>query len=285
MSEDGGVLPVELAGHGDHLCFGFSSVAEQQEVAVAFVRSGLEAGDCVWYLVDGDPGRVLAFLRVGGVEVDELLANRQLVVRAAQESYLRELPFDPDRAVAMLHEARDQAVVHGYQGLRVVGEMDWAARQIPGAELLEDYERRVQELFEGSPVAALCQYDRGAFGAARLEGLLGLHPRLARLPLTSADGLLRISYAEGWLRVVGEVDLSNRALLARALTRAAVGEGDVRIDAGELEFIDLSGIRLLLETAGALAPDHRLVLENPSGAARRLLELVDGDGGLIELSP
>ena len=279
---DGGVLPVEFAGHGDHMCLAFSSVAEQREVAAAFVRSGLEAHDRVWYLADGDRGRVLSFLRADGVEVEEPLANGQLAVLGAQESYLGELPFDPDRAVAMLHQAREDALAAGYHGLRVTGEMGWGARQAPGCELLEDYERRVQAVFEGSPAAALCQYDRGAFATARLDGLIGVHRQLARPPLISPDGLLRISYASGWLRLVGEVDLSNRALLTRALERVADG-GDIHLDARGVEFIDLSGIQPLLETADLLAPEHRLVLEHPSRAMRRLLELLGNYEGLFEL--
>ncbi len=281
VDEDG--IPAELVGHGDHVCVEFTSVAEQQEVAAAFVRSGLEAGDRVWYLADGDPRRVLVFLRSCGVLVGEPLASGQLVVLAARQSYLRDSGFDPERTVERLNRAREDALAAGYRGFRVTGEMGWGARVTPGAERLEDYERQVQAVFEGHRAAALCQYDRRMFATARLDRVIGLHPKRARHPLISADGALRISHASGWVRVVGELDLSNRSLLAVALGRAA--GGDIHIEADQLEFIDLSGIQPLLETAAALAPDHRLVLEHPSSAVCRLLELLGADAEPIELSP
>lgn len=81
------------------------------------------------------------------------LARGQLVVAAAKEPYLRELPFDPDRMVASLHPAVDEALADGFDGFRVTGDMCWGARDVPAAQLFEDYEECVNEVLTTRPAS------------------------------------------------------------------------------------------------------------------------------------
>jgi anti-anti-sigma factor len=95
-----------------------------------------------------------------------------------------------------------------------------------------------------------------------------------------ADQILQIfSVDQPWgLRLVGQVDLSHRQILQQHLERATQQNSDLFIDMGELEFIDVGGIRLVLDTAVVLAVDNRkLVIGHPRPAVRRTLRICNWD--------
>ncbi|MEV4112244.1 STAS domain-containing protein [Nonomuraea sp. NPDC049695] len=80
------------------------------------------------------------------------------------------------------------------------------------------------------------------------------------------------------LRVTGEVDYGNHQRLAGALHRAVLtGDGDIRMDLGELAFIDVSGLRVIVAAAARLSPPRRLILDPISPAVRRLLAVTGWD--------
>ncbi|WP_158075618.1 STAS domain-containing protein [Actinokineospora bangkokensis] len=77
-------------------------------------------------------------------------------------------------------------------------------------------------------------------------------------------------------RLPGHADLTTRpdfeALLSVLCSRAA---GDVHLDLGELDFIDVSGVISLLRAAATLPEGSHLVLSNPPEAMRRILEVLN----------
>jgi anti-anti-sigma factor len=275
---------LERARHGEHVCCLLSSRAEQEELALEYLRAGLASEDRVWYIAADDPERVLALARSQRPELERPLRERQLLVSAAGESYLSVLPFDPARMIAALREAVGGALADGFAGLRVASEMAWATAPGHGFDRLEEYERGLAQLLADRPLAVVCQYQRRAFAPSRLAQLEALHTARALAPRVSADGLLRVSRpVAGRFRIAGEVDISNSALLARTLEEAAAAGGEVAIDAERLEFLDLSGLRALAEAARALAPRRRLVLQRPAPHIRRLLELLGDYARQVEV--
>jgi anti-anti-sigma factor len=75
------------------------------------------------------------------------------------------------------------------------------------------------------------------------------------------------------LRLVGELDMSSAHDLTDALS-AMSGEGDVTLELSELEFIDSSGLRAIMEYAGSLdGGGDNLVLANPSAMTARVFEI------------
>jgi anti-anti-sigma factor len=75
------------------------------------------------------------------------------------------------------------------------------------------------------------------------------------------DQALRILLSEAplGLRLIGHADLSHRAAIERALRRMERGMSDVLVDLTGLEFIDVGGVRLLIDHAGLLDIDGRSV--------------------------
>src|SRR6266542_6152610 len=78
-------------------------------------------------------------------------------------------------------------------------------------------------------------------------------------------------------RVAGEVDMSNEGALSRVLAREAASEGDLTLDLSELVFIDSSGVRAILRTAGELAGRGPLLLVGVRPAIRRTFEIMGVD--------
>ncbi|MEW6544745.1 MAG: MEDS domain-containing protein [Nitrospirota bacterium] len=166
---------------GAHLCSLYETEEEHRTLLTPFLRQGLERGEKVLYIVDARTAdAILAYLRNDGLEVEPFLSRGQLQILTVQEAYLREGAFDPDRMIALLRAATEQAVIkEGYPALRVTGEMTWALRGLPGSERLIEYEAKLNRFFPGSRCLALCQYDRRRFTPEVQLDILATHPIVA----------------------------------------------------------------------------------------------------------
>jgi anti-anti-sigma factor len=81
------------------------------------------------------------------------------------------------------------------------------------------------------------------------------------------------------IRITGEVDMSNvDALRERIDSMVPAGTGRVVFDLGELEFIDSSGLSLLVDVANGVGHAE---LRAPSPIVRRIVDLT----GLTSLLP
>jgi anti-sigma B factor antagonist len=103
-----------------------------------------------------------------------------------------------------------------------------------------------------------------------------------------ADGSLSVSsnrYGEDVIVVslAGELDRSNVAT-AKAVLIAAAREGAALlvIDLDELQFLDASGIALLVEVSGLRGAEALRVVPSPAPEVKRMLDLT-GIGSLIRL--
>jgi anti-sigma B factor antagonist len=76
------------------------------------------------------------------------------------------------------------------------------------------------------------------------------------------------------LRVAGEIDLSNTDKLTAALEPEVGQGGDVTLDVSGLEFIDSSGMRVLIRALIDLEDRGRLVLVGPREPLRRLIAVM-----------
>lgn len=79
------------------------------------------------------------------------------------------------------------------------------------------------------------------------------------------------------IRVGGELDLSTVPVLEGHLGGVLDGAGDVVLDVADLDFIDSSGVRVLLSLARRIQDRGRLVIVNPPAQVRRVLDLVHAE--------
>ena len=83
------------------------------------------------------------------------------------------------------------------------------------------------------------------------------------------------------VRLRGELDLATAPTLAERLGELRKRRKDVLLDLDELDFIDMSGLRVALLAAQESARDGWAFSATPgSPAVRRLIELVHPDGAL-----
>jgi anti-sigma B factor antagonist len=98
--------------------------------------------------------------------------------------------------------------------------------------------------------------------------------RDVRIDLSAPTGRRR--GAGGPVRdVSGEVDLDSVAALAAAIDYAeAAGASELWIDLSETDFMDSSGLHLLLDTRSRMAQlNRRLAVICPAGCVRRLFDI------------
>ncbi|MFI6509827.1 STAS domain-containing protein [Streptosporangium sp. NPDC050855] len=76
------------------------------------------------------------------------------------------------------------------------------------------------------------------------------------------------------VRCEGDIDLCTRDVLVRALNMALErSTGDLHADLRDVGFVDVGGLRVLVEAASGMAGGRRLVVEGLSPHTRRIVEL------------
>ncbi|MFI1990649.1 MEDS domain-containing protein [Actinoplanes sp. NPDC020271] len=247
---------------GDHLCVIVGSDEEKAAALAGYVRDGLRDNHRILYY--GDPAELL------DPEWAAALAAGQLQVTPPERSYLASGRFDPEATIAGWEQACADARASGHDGLRVAGDMSWAARPVPGAERLPWYEAQVNRVFAGGYSMAVCFYDRRLFTAAQLRGFACAHP-------TPRLRMIRTEDPAG-LRVQGETDATSRAALRAVVENLADDlpcDETLVIDVSRLRFADASAARTLLHPAAVAGRRTRLVGCSPG--LRRLLAFHGAD--------
>nr|WP_296064032.1 MEDS domain-containing protein [uncultured Actinoplanes sp.] len=257
---------------GDHVCWIVDDDGVRDDAVAAFLLAGLRARHKVVYSGDA-PGRILDALRERGADPAGPLRSGSLTVDTPQASYLASGVFDPEATVQRWQAEADLARHQGYLGLRVLGDMSWARREVPGSERLGWYETHINTVFTDGFVAGVCAYDRRLFDPLDLRRYTWSHPGTATtgMPYDPATSLRLRRTADG-LTLSGEADRSNRTALAVVVEhlcdRAGPGQ-DVVIDVRDLRFADTAVARILVHAATAAPGRVRLAGCSPS--LRRLL--------------
>ncbi|HEY8471851.1 MAG TPA: MEDS domain-containing protein [Natronosporangium sp.] len=265
---------------GDHVCWTFDDDDRRLAAMARFVTAALERDHrVIYYLAAESEPALLAGLRGRGVPVAAATGSGQLRVRPAEELFGGGL--DPQAAVDRLGRAVDEALADGYRGARIVTDLAWAAAAGVELELLIRYEELLNPLFAGDHAVGVCLYDRRRFPACDLHRIGTAHPGTTWAEDDSVwEPLLRMHRTGDppRLRLVGELDLSNRRAVPPVLTAmrapdpATPGRPPLVIDASELTFADVSFAGLLLQTA-RIAPAG-LQIRGCRPAVARTLECV-----------
>ena len=166
----------QLAPH-DHLCLIYETPQEQFEVAIPFLRMGLERHEkCVYIADDHTCAEVLQALRAGGIDVESAIQSGALSLATKRESYLKQGYFDPDWMIRFLKDATGSAIAAGFSALRVTGEMTWQLGGDPGNERLMEYESKLNYFCAEHNCLGICQYDRRRFSPAVILDVIRTHP-------------------------------------------------------------------------------------------------------------
>ncbi|MBB4691599.1 MEDS domain-containing protein [Paractinoplanes abujensis] len=246
---------------GDHICWTVDDDDTRQDEIAGILHDGLLSRHKVVYSGD-DPAPVLSRLERRGVAIRAALRSGQLTAATPESSYLAGGSFDADGTLAHWQVEKARCRAEGYLGLRVVGDMNWALRQVPGADRLEWYEQRCNTVFADGYVMGVCAYDRRVFDPVHLRRLALAHPGAAGplLPFDPETSLrIRRTDQPYGLWLSGEADMSNRHALRAMIEEVFVtrdGEPIVTLDVTALRFADTAAARVLLNAAATLGPLH-----------------------------
>lgn len=95
---------------------------------------------------------------------------------------------------------------------------------------------------------------------------------MTRTAATGAALTIRPMVSRTGLCLVGEVDLATAPALKSALEGLMDGDGDVHLDLAGLQFVDVSGVAVLVAAAAQMVPGRALVLHDPPHALSQILD-------------
>ncbi|WP_436527275.1 MEDS domain-containing protein [Actinoplanes sp. HUAS TT8] len=272
-------------GPGDHACLVYDDEPLWAGSVASLVRSGLRRHHRIVYC-GPDAERLPSVLAGQGVDITMALSSGQLTVAGVEAAYLPDGVFDPEASLAAWAGEVATARAQGYHGMRGIGDMTWARRDVR-IDQLSWYEARVNRICVDGYTTGVCLYDRREFSEPELRRVTRTHPStITRYTDPSRIPLLRVVRTGGsGLRLSGEADLSNRQAL-RAMVEHLVEEAadrePVTLDLSDLRFADSAAARILLEPA--VSGGHRLDVVGCSRSLRRLLAFHwDGPTGRLRL--
>ncbi|MEU3459310.1 MEDS domain-containing protein [Streptomyces sp. NPDC006733] len=291
MSSADSASPV--ASGGGHVCRVYGDEREWAEAVARFVREGLERGERVVYVADVHPPQAVdQVLRERGVDVVAAAGRGQLLVQDVTDSYLRQLPFDPDVVLAGMRAACEEAMGQGFPGVRIASEMHWCAREIPGVERVLEYELRLgREVCADLPVTGLCLFDGASAAVAELP--VAVHcPHLPSAPAPQAHPAralpLTVSASPDGpgVRLHGHADLDTRSSLATVLRHVARIPGPVvHVDLAAVSFLDVDALAQLVSATVSLQRDgRRLVLQSPPASLMRAAAMFPDECDVLEIA-
>lgn len=164
---------------GDHVCAFYRGRRARDEILLPFLAEGLRAGEKCICVVDTSDPRALCASLDGDLDIARHLAESRLEVFTSKQAYLPKGSFSP----ASILEFWDRAIATAlgpeeFTFVRVVGEMSWALRGLPGSEELFAYEAELNRFSGRYPQVMLCLYDLERFGGEILVDVLKTHPKI-----------------------------------------------------------------------------------------------------------
>ncbi|MFI6071822.1 MEDS domain-containing protein [Actinoplanes sp. NPDC051343] len=202
------------------------------------------------------------------IDTSTALASGQLEATTAEASYLKGGVFEPDAVLPLWAPMARAARAAGYTGVRVLGDMSWAGRNVPGREHLCGYETEINRVALNSELIGVCAYDRRTMDPLELRRLTWQHPGVAAsgAPYDERFALrIRRTREPAGLALSGEADLAGRNALRAVVENVFVdcGTDEVTIDVSRLRFADPAAARILVRAG--LGPGRvRLVGCSPS---------------------
>lgn len=262
--------PVEGLSPGDHACLVYDDERRRDRMLLAFLAQGLDRGDRVVYIAREPHDPVASELSRQG-------EGGQVSVVTAEDCYLHDGAFDAERALEGFRSVLAEAAARGFSTVRSAGGPPPAVTQNGSSHLLPAYERRAHALFADGRLVSVCAYDARRVAATALLGVVDAHP----LVLYALDGNERLEVrvtSETSLAPAGWIDVTTLGSLTEPLARAIGYGDDVVVDLRDVDFVDVAGLRLLVEAARELdARGRRLRLTHLPGPVPTMIALLGYD--------
>lgn len=114
-------------------------------------------------------------MQQAGIDVEAEEARGALLLLTKHDGHLKGGSFDPDRMIAMLHKAVQDALDAGFTALCAAGDMNWVLDGAPGSERLAEYEARLNHFYQSNHALGLCLYNIATLPAEVLDHGMATH--------------------------------------------------------------------------------------------------------------
>lgn len=163
-------------GKRSHICTFYKNPRMQWQLLRQHLIQHMSEGSRAIYLYHGDRDRVVNWISLEKLNVEDLIKSGRLILMSSSESYYRGGYFNTDKMLEFWKDQFDAAKVAGIDKLMLTGEMGWADISIPGYEQLNAYEEALDHMLELYPwVTAVCQYPVYQFSGIAVFDNLCVH--------------------------------------------------------------------------------------------------------------
>ncbi len=162
---------------GSHVCAFYRGSPDRDRLLAAYLGAGLTAGDKCICIVDS-PGTAEQLESLRPTRARPGPSGGQLDVHLPEATYLAGGEFTTSDMITFWAESIAKAEIEGYSFCRLVGEMTWALRDVPGVEHLVGYESELNRHISANPVIVLCLYDLDLFSGEVVVNIVKTHPQV-----------------------------------------------------------------------------------------------------------
>ena len=162
-----------------HACAFFHSRDEEYDLLLPFSKSGAEAGERLFQVVDKihlEERR--SRLLEAGINIPEAERRGQLEIRAWENAYLRGNRFDQYSMLELIKEVLDAGRSSGFPMTRLWANMEWALDDLPGVHDIVEYETRLNHFLPNYNDVVVCTYDLNKFSAPVVMDIMRTHPQV-----------------------------------------------------------------------------------------------------------
>ena len=175
VSRKTGISALGSVAWGTHVCVFYKSKQDLITVLVPYFKAGLGNNEfCMWVTSEALTAEEAAnAMRKGTPDFDEYLKRGQMEIRPYTQWYLEDGTFDRERVLQGWMDKLNEALVNGYAGMRVTGDMAWLDKRTWKA--FNDYENEINAKIDKYDMIAVCTYSLDQCEAAEIVDVASAH--------------------------------------------------------------------------------------------------------------
>jgi len=169
---------------GTHFCQFYQTKEDLMDVLIPYFKAGLENNEfCMWVTSQPlDVEEAKEALKRVVPDVDVYLEKGQIEIIPYTHWYVKEGVFDSERVINGWVEKLNQALVKGYDGLRLTGNTFWLEKKDWNDFI--NYEKKVDSVIGKHQMMALCTYSLDRCNATEIIDVVSNH----QFSLTKREG-------------------------------------------------------------------------------------------------
>lgn len=257
------LAPLQELEPGSHVCWVLRDSSEYASLGAAVLAEALLTNE-----------KPVVFGPEGGAR--DALSDFAALSADPGSAFLGGTELVPSLMASMFEEQSALARTQGYQGLRLVADMDWLLPLRPADEDILAFELLLDRQSYQLGATMVCVYRTDSFVANTLSAASCVHPTTVGAA-SPVQFTLIAGQDDGW-RLLGDIDIAV-GVNFRVAIETAIAAGPCVIDASGLEFLDVGGMRHLADAAQRHGTPVRVI------GARSIVALSWRSAGFAELAP